>query len=225
MARINPAPEGAFIDIVNPARPVGLTRRETHMADLKPVAGAQAEGGKKRKTRRRRNPGLAGMVSLLLPLMVGGGIGYIEATQPEWWGKIDAKFKAVGFAAVAVVAAKKGMREAAGAATAFAGLYAVRAGIAWHVAKTPADAAKYPGMPKVPVDPAKNLNGLLGAAGVNRGQVDEEMNAAFARMRAAAAQGGPVGQLNREREELGGLSPNDGIENGLNRRFADLAAA
>jgi hypothetical protein len=197
--------------------PGGATRvvngKETTNPKERSMKTTPTPGAKKTPPRRRRN-GLEGMVNLVLPLLVGGGIGYLEAEASKtsalpkdhkdkhWYGKIDDRVKAVVFAAAGYVAQQRGMREAAGAAAALCGIYVAKAGVAYMDARE-AEKNKATGR-----GGKGALGGVLASTGLTLQDVDRDLRAALEDARAQeAANPTPVGEL--ERDALGEVSTDD----------------
>jgi hypothetical protein len=57
---------------------------------------------------RKKNPlgSIGAMVPHMVPIVAGGGVGVLEATQPSWWAKLSDGARVILFGAVAAVALK-----------------------------------------------------------------------------------------------------------------------
>lgn len=177
------APDGGvFTTLVNPARPARVTtsQKGSAMADIQKVPGSAP------RRRRRRNPSGAFnlLVKLLLPAAAGGAIAYLEAKPVEnaWWHDLDDGIKAIVFAGVAYVAETKNMPQAAGAASTWAGFYAMRKGLAWYAEKN-APAGNKAGK-------GWGLKGLMDQQQLTPSQVDAALAQAIAA--AESREGGSV---------------------------------
>lgn len=126
------------------------------------------------------------LVKMLLPAAAGGAISYLEAKPAEnaWWHDLDDGIKAVVFAAVAYVAETKNMPQAAGAASAFAGFYAVRKGLAYWAEQ---DAAGNKG--KAPAGKGWGLKGLMDQQSLTPAQIDTALAQAIEQAEAREAGG------------------------------------
>ena len=191
----NAAPDGGvYTTLVNPAEPARVAtgkHRSATMADLQKVPGSSP------RRRRRRNPSgtMNMLIKILLPAAAGGAIGYLESDPVEnaWWHKIDDGIKAVVLAALAYVAERSNQPHAAGAASAFAGFYAARKGLAYMAEKD-----KAAGPNKGAAGRGFALKGLMDNQNLTPSQVDNALAAAIQHAERSAPQGGGVAGISYE---------------------------
>lgn len=128
MARRNPAPAGAVTWLVNPVEDedgaAELAFGRVFEREEDDVEMSLAKTGGNRGGRPRKNPaGLGVIVSFLLPLATGGGLGLLDGMNPRWWARIGYPARAFVLVALSVVAQKRNMPLVQGAALALAARY------------------------------------------------------------------------------------------------------